>query len=61
MYQEREQTMTKKNREIAHEVLISLVAKDKLDAIKLYLEKTKEIKKEELLAIIEETEELLPE
>ena len=51
--------MTKKNREIAHEVLISLVAKDKLDAVKVYLEKTEEIKKEELLAIIEETEELL--
>ena len=39
----------------------SLAAKDKLDAIKLYLEKTEEIKKEDLLAIIEETEELLPE
>ena len=37
----------------------SLAAKDKLDAVKLYLEKTEEIKKEELLAIIEETEELL--
>ena len=50
---------TKKNRELAQEVLISLVAKDKLDAIKTYLDKTEEIKKEELLAIIEETEELL--
>ena len=51
--------MTKKNRELAQEVLISLVAKDKLDAIKTYLDKTEEIKKEELLAIIEGTEELL--
>ena len=51
--------MTKKNRKLAQEVLISLVAKDKLDAIKTYLDKTEEIKKEELLAIIEETEELL--
>lgn len=37
----------------------SLAAKDKLDAIKRYLEKIEEIKKEELLAIIEEMEELL--
>ena len=51
--------MTKKNRKLAQEVLISLVAKDKLDAIKTYLDKTEEIKKEELLAMIEETEELL--
>lgn len=51
--------MTKKKKEIAQEVLISLVAQDKLDEIKIYLEKTQEIKKEELLAIIEKTEEMM--
>ena len=51
--------MTKKNKEIAQEVLISLVAKDKLDEIKVYLEKTQDIKKEELFAIIEKTEEIM--
>ena len=51
--------MTKKNKEIAQEVLISLVAKDKLDEIKVYLEQTEDIKKEELLAIIEKTEEMI--
>lgn len=51
--------MTKKNKEIAQEVLISLVAKDKLDEIKTYLEQTEEIKKDELLEIIEKMEEMM--
>ena len=49
--------LSKKNREIAQEILISLVAKDKLEQVKQYLKEAKELKKEELLAIIEETEE----
>ena len=51
--------MTKKQKEIAQEVLISLVAQDKLEEIRTYLEQTEEIKKEELLAIIDQTEEML--
>ena len=50
--------MTNKNKEIAQEVLISLVARDKLEEIKRYLEKTEEIKKEELWELIEKTEEI---
>ena len=50
--------MTKKQKEIAQEVLISLMAQDKLEEIKTYLKQTDEIKKEELLAIIEKTEEM---
>ena len=50
--------LSKKNKELAQEVLISLVARDKLDKVKQYLKETKEIKKEELLAILEEGEEL---
>lgn len=50
--------LSNKNKELAQEVLISLVARDKLDQVKQYLKETKEIKKEELLAILEEREEL---
>ena len=50
--------LSKKNKELAQEVLTSLVARDKLDQVKQYLKETKEIKKEELLAILEESEEL---
>ena len=51
--------MTSKQKEIVQEVLISLVAQEKLEEIKRYLEKTEEIKKEELVAIIEKTEDTI--
>lgn len=53
--------LSSKNKEIAQEVLISLVARDKLDQVKQYLKETKDIKKEELVAIIEENEEMIGE
>ncbi len=48
---------TKSMEQELEEDWISFVAKDKLDEIKKYLEETEEIKKEELLRIIENTEE----
>lgn len=50
--------MSKKNQEIAKEVLVSLVAKDKLDKIEAYLNEKEEIKREDLLSIIREVEEI---
>ena len=50
--------ISKKNQEIAQEVLISLVAKDKLDQIEEYLNEKEEIKKEDLLSIIQKVDEI---
>ena len=50
--------MSKKNQEIAKEVLVSLVAKDKLDKIEQYLNEKEEIKREDLLSIIREVDEI---
>ena len=50
--------MSNKNQEIAKEVLVSLVAKDKLDKIEEYLKEKEEIKKEDLLRIIREVDEI---
>ena len=51
--------MTDKKKEIVQEVLISLVAQEKLEEIKKYLKETEEIKKEDLVTIIEKTEETI--
>ena len=50
--------ISKKNQEIVQEVLISLVAKDKLEKIEEYLNEKEEIKKEDLLRIIKEVDEI---
>ena len=51
--------MTDKKKQIVQEVLISLVAQEKLEEIKKYLKETEDIKKEDLFAIIEKTEETI--
>lgn len=50
--------MSDRNKEIVKEVLIGMVAKEKLDKILEYLANTKEIKKEDILDIISSDEDI---
>lgn len=51
--------MSAKNQEIAHEVLISLIAKDKLDQIVAYLDSNEKIEKQTIMGIINNIDETL--